>query len=201
MEVPEIHILNKIAWQLFGTMTFKKAYVPDGQRLKMWFALVRTLAKWHHVYFKQLLWVLRYEQGEATGRPHFHCLIGGLPKAALAGQEKIMRENGTWDVTNRTCHALHAKWAKMGLNPNDSQDRISQWSIYDDRLNGSAYILKCLVDDESRIFKDIYETGKFSNLEDRQLILSDSVIQVVQSYLTRNAVEQVKIRKRIRRGD
>ncbi|WP_136063154.1 hypothetical protein [Pontiella sulfatireligans] len=183
--------MDKIEWQIFGTLTFKKERMPHHHRLKMWYAEVRTLAKWQHVYFPELLWALRFEHGELTGRPHFHCLIGGLPKAAVSGATKIRRAGGSWDVVNRTCHAMYAKWARMGLKESDPKDRISQFSLYDSRLNGGAYILKCLGVDESRLSKDIYETAKF-NWEADELTLSESVTRVVSAYLASQSNGKLK---------
>jgi hypothetical protein len=182
MEIPEVHIMSRINWQIFGTLTFKREHVRESERLCMWYAEVRILAKWHHVYFPNLLWALRTEQGEATGRTHLHCLIGGLPETAVTGGTTFQRADGSWDVGNRTTHALEAKWARMGVHPADKQDRISRFSLYDTRLNGASYVIKCLEAEQSRLSKDIYESGKFSSGEN-QLILSDSVYRVARTYL------------------
>ena len=179
MEIPEIHVMSCVDWQIFGTLTFKKQRLSEARRLKMWFAEVRTLGRWWHVYFPELLWVLRIEQGERTGRTHFHCLIGGLPQAAVSNGRSFQRKDGSWDVGNRTTHALEAKWARMGLNSRDKRDRISRFSLYDSRLNGGAYLAKCLDIDETRYSKDVHESGKF-NWGDNQLILSDSLLIVCQ---------------------
>lgn len=191
MELPEIHLMSKIEWQIFGTLTFKKERMPHRDRMKMWFAEIRTLAKWQKVYFPKLLWALRFEHGELTGHPHFHCLIGGLPQAAVSGGVRFQRENGSWDSNNRTCKALEAKWARMGLKKADPQNRISQFSLYDARLNGAAYMLKCLGVDQSRLAKDIYETAKFDWAAE-ELTLSDSVSRVVIAYLAAQSKGRLK---------
>jgi len=178
MEIPEVHVMARVNWQLFGTLTFKSVRESLFVRSqKMWFAEVRTLSRWYHVHFPDLLWVLRIEQGEATGRTHFHCLIGGLPEAAVAGGVTFRREDGSLDVGNRTTHALEAKWARMGVHPADKQNRISRFSLYDARLNGASYLVKCLGVDDGRLGKDIYESSKFG-WDDRQLILSDSLLLI-----------------------
>ena len=182
MEIPEIHVMKRSDWQFFGTLTFKKERKPAANRLKLWFALLRNLAEWYDVDFSYLLWVLRIEQGEVTGRTHFHCLIGGLPKTAVRDQKKIQRENGMWDVNNSTCHALEAKWGRLGLHENDPQKRIARFSLYDAQLNGAGYLCKSLGVDDSRLTKDIYETSKF-DWGDNELTLSDSVIKVARTYL------------------
>lgn len=182
MEIPKIHVMSKVEWQFFGTLTFKKERMPTASRFTLWFALARTLAKWYGVYFPNLLWVLRTEQGEVTGRTHFHCLIGGLPGTAVRDAKVIRRADGTWDVNNPTCHALEAKWGSLGLHERDPQKRISRFSLYAARLNGAGYICKCLGVETSRLTKDIYETGKF-DWGDNELTLSDSVIKVARTYL------------------
>lgn len=180
MEIPEVHIMSRIDWQVFGTLTFKSESLTCGRRQKMWFAELRALSRWQHVHFSKLLWVLRIEQGEVTGRTHFHCLIGGLPEAAVMGGITFRRADGSLDCGNRLTHALEGKWARLGLNPADKQNRISRFSLYDARLNGASYIIKCLgAEDSGRLSKDIYETAKFM-WDDRQLILSDSVHRVVE---------------------
>jgi len=195
MEVPEINVMAVIEWQFFGTLTFKSERLSPERRLKMWFALNRTLASWYHIHFTKLLWVLRIEQGEATGRTHFHCLIGGLPSAAAAGGITIQRQGGDFDVTNRTCHALEAKWGRMGLHESDKQNRISRFSLYDSRLNGASYITKCLGVESGRFCKDVYESAKFG-LGDNQLILSDSISAVVKEVRGLSACSATASRRR-----
>jgi hypothetical protein len=72
---------------------------------------------------------------------------------------------------------------KMLLNKPFKRTRpISRFSLYDARLNGAGYLCKCLGVDDSRLTKDIYETGKF-DWGDNELTLSDSVIRVASTYL------------------
>jgi hypothetical protein len=83
METPEIHVLNRINWQFFGTLTFKSERLPERVRLAMFFAYLRQFCRQFGLKFPKLLWCLRQEQGELTGRRHFHYLIAG--DAGLAG--------------------------------------------------------------------------------------------------------------------
>lgn len=173
------NVLSRIHWQLYGQLDFKEPNVTDGQRLKMWFALVRTLAKRNHAYFPRLLWVLRFEQGKASEMPRLYCLIGGLPQTALDGRGEITLTDEATESPDDIRHLLVNKWGRMGLSPEDKRDRASEWSICDSRLNGESYIRKCLGGEESHVFRHVYETGDFSSLEAHQLTLSDSVIQLV----------------------
>jgi hypothetical protein len=83
METPEIHVLNRINWQFFGTLTFKSERLPERVRLQMFFAYLRQFCRQFGLKFPKLLWCLRQEQGELTGRRHFHYLIAGAA-ASLA---------------------------------------------------------------------------------------------------------------------
>ena len=83
METPELHVINKIHWQFFGTLTFKRDRMVERWRLGMWFALLRLTAKQFEIPFPKLLWVLRQEKGEQFGRIHFHYLL------ALTKLEKL----------------------------------------------------------------------------------------------------------------
>lgn len=177
MELPEMGLLLIPRWQFFGTLTFKSENLTVGMRQKMYFALLREVAGWWHIYFKRLLWVQRIEQGEATGRLHFHCLIGGLPDAATFGSTLITRKGGGVDCVNRTTHAMEAFWGRFHVDPADEQNRISRFSLYDARLNGAAYITKCLGDERGRLARDAYEFAKFG-VAGRQLILAESVLKV-----------------------
>jgi len=177
MEIPDIHVLKAADWQVFGTLTFRSENLTPARRLSMWFALTRKVCKWWHVYFPELLWCLRLEQGDKTGRVHYHCLIGGLPMAAVSHPVRFQRENGSWDIGNRLTHSMESFWRNFAVSEKVPVERrrVSRFSIYDARLNGAAYITKCLgIEEEGRYMKDVYESGKFG-LGDCRLILSDSL--------------------------
>jgi hypothetical protein len=42
MEAPEVHILIKQSWQLFGTFTFRQEEMSTGRRFNMFFAWLRN---------------------------------------------------------------------------------------------------------------------------------------------------------------
>ena len=61
-------------WQFFGTCTFRKEpTLPAGIRRMM--GLFFRTAKLGEVRFPQVVWALRPELGEMTGRAHFHYLL------------------------------------------------------------------------------------------------------------------------------
>jgi hypothetical protein len=79
---PELYALSLIDWQFFVSLTFKRERLTDAVRIKLFFALMRSQAQNFGVHFKQSIWCLRTERGEATGRLHFHALIAGFPNHA-----------------------------------------------------------------------------------------------------------------------
>ena len=157
METPEIHVLNRIDWQFFGTLTFKSERLPERVRLALFFALLRQFCRQFGLKFPKLLWCLRQEQGELTGRRHFHYLLAGAP-ASL--------------VNLSTCFWLADKWEKLGGG-------MARVHVFDPRLNAGAYILKqCGLDDAS-LGGEVYESAKFSG-NACELLLADRLWEVAQ---------------------
>jgi hypothetical protein len=153
MEAPEIHVLNRVDWQFFGTCTFRSVRTSDRRRHGMWFALLRRTGRHFGRNFGQLLWALRQEEGELSGRTHFHYLLAGLDRRAM---------NPT------TCFWLMDGWERLGGG-------MSRVKVFDPRLNAGAYILKdgCGHADAS-LGGGVYETAKFSS-RDCQLTIAKSV--------------------------
>ena len=157
METPEIHVLNRINWQFFGTLTFKSERLPERVRLAMFFAHLRQFCRQFGLKFPKLLWCLRQEQGELTGRRHFHYLIAGAP-ASLA------------NLT--TCFWLQDEWEKLGGG-------MARVHVFDPRLNAGAYILKQTGLDDASFGGDAYESAKFSG-KACELLLADRLWEVAQ---------------------
>jgi hypothetical protein len=152
---PEIYALSLIEWQLFASLTFKSAKLADGVRMKMFFALMRKQAENFGVHFKQTIWCLRTEAGEATGRLHFHALIAGFPEHA---------------VTTATCFSFMKLWEKLGGG-------MARVSVYSPSLDGVGYVLKGCEEEYQRLGGNYYETQKFGKRCD--VMLSESVFRVV----------------------
>jgi len=140
---PESYQLERLPWQLFGTLTFTSERLPEAARIKMWFALARQSSSAFRVYFPSAIWCLRQELGEATGRKHFHYLFGGLPQSA---------------ITQSTCFAQMAMWERLGGG-------MARVRVYDGAQNGVSYIAKCLGSEA----KDSYEFSKFASSSDLML--------------------------------
>jgi hypothetical protein len=140
MEAPEIHVLNQIGWQFFGSLTFKQERLPERVRLSMFFALIRKAARDVRVPFKKLLWCLRQERGEATARRHFHFLLAGLPVEA---------------VSLRTCFSLKNAWEQL-------KGGMARVTVFDPALDGGSYLLKPDSHSASPVDAgDTYESTKF----------------------------------------
>lgn len=142
MENPDVYMLAQIDWQFFGTLTFEQERLAERVRLGMYFAMLRQTAAKFRVYFPQLPWCLRMENGERFGRRHMHFLIAGLPRHA-----------GNLD----TCLFLSSAWEKVGGG-------LSRITVFDHTLNGGAYISKCLQPNSEDAFTSSRFDGGISDL-------------------------------------
>ena len=159
MEDPYVYQLSQVKWQFFGTLTFKSGRMPERVRLSMYFAMLRAVCKEFKIHFKRSVWCLRLEQGEMTGRWHFHYLLTGLPRQF---------------VTKTTCFYLMNAWKQV----NGGHSRIR---IFDNSLGGVCYTVKCLgLNDPA----DIYESAKFG-YQASQLMLSDGLQKILRSITIR----------------
>lgn len=82
MENPAVHLLSRVPWQFFVTLTWKSVKTERVQWCTL-FAYLRTLGGWTGGHFHHLLWAARQERGEVNGREHFHLLVGGMPKRCI----------------------------------------------------------------------------------------------------------------------
>jgi hypothetical protein len=150
---PELFTLSQIDWQFFATFTFKSDKISDAVRVKMFFAWLRTQSEYGRVHFSQLLWFLRAERGEQTGRKHFHALISGLPN---------------WMRNTDTCFSMMAAWEKHGGG-------MARIFLYDGALSGVEYSLKEL-ETAARLHgvdKSNFEANKFG--WNGELMMSKSI--------------------------
>jgi len=116
---PVSKVVSRVDWQFFSTLTFKGKVPRQGVQASAFFALLRTTANDFGVHFKRLLWVLRFESGEVTGREHLHALIAGLPAHA---------------VSEKTCFAMMSYWERLGGG-------MARIRVYDPSLGGVDYIV------------------------------------------------------------
>jgi hypothetical protein len=140
-------------WEFFGTTTFPGVVCPSqGRRYKDAFAFLRGMASLAGLDFSRLFWVLRDEQGETTGRAHFHWLIGGtrLPLTKTSNF-RIM-----WKSEEMT-------------------GGMARCAVYNRELAGAAYVSKCLSGEGTK-GAHLYELDKFGWTE-RPPILSQSLVR------------------------
>ena len=124
MEASEVHILIQQSWQLFGTFTFKDDVLSTARRFNMFFASLRQSAKQFRLYFPGLPWCLRMEDGELTGRRHFHFLLAGFHAQS---------------IHFTTCYWMTHKWEELGggmarvrqFNPGANRRGLHHQMFYD----------------------------------------------------------------------
>ena len=159
MHNPELHALAAVNWQYFCSFSFRGETHCARFGPQMFVALVRTQARCFGVHFSKILWCLRREPGESTGRWHLHAVIAGLPPSAGA----------------RNCLALMSQWERVG----GGMARVSE---YNSSLDGLDYILKGSGLTEStakRWAGDYHELSKFGGSCD--VTLSESVCRHVRN--------------------
>ena len=153
MHNPELHALAAVTWQYFCSFSLRSEKHCARFGPQMFVALVRIQARSFGLHFSRVLWCLRRELGESTGRPHLHAVIAGLPP--FAG--------------GRNCLALMSQWESLGGG-------IARVSVYNSSLDGLDYILKGSGLTEStakRWAGDYHELSKFGGSCD--VTLSKSV--------------------------
>lgn len=161
LENPETFFLSSIYWQLFGGLTFLSANLSERVRLCMWFSFVREIAKFNKLHFSNVLWVLRLERGDLSGRLHFHFLVSGLSQQNISIGDRF---------------AMRALWKRCGGG-------ISVIDLYDNRLHGLPYIaglLGCSASDIGSTGSMAYESAKFG-AANSVLMLSKSVLKVIKA--------------------
>lgn len=151
---PEAYALASTDWQVFATLTFKRAEMRQADRSSMLFAWLRDVAKAFGVHFHRLKWAVRPEAGELTGRFHYHALIAGC---------------GVGLGTEQGCKSLMALWEGHGGG-------IARCRTWDGR-DAVAYILKDSGTDHSTAGANAYELRKFRP-QHWDPILSKSLLRI-----------------------
>jgi hypothetical protein len=154
---PELHLLADMNWQFFSTLTFKSLKVRESVWVKMFYAVMREQADSFGIHFYRMMWALRYELGEQTGRPHFHALIAGLPNSA---------------VQTATCFSFMKIWEKhRGGN--------ARVRVYNPTLAGVEYVLKGADEAYTNAGANWYELHKFGGA--CNVMLSKSLIRHLEN--------------------
>ena len=125
--------LARVQWDFFATPTFAGTVPKPQIAYGLAWRWLQELAKRCGRPYNRLLIALRGEEGEETGRFHFHCLVGG--------------------TATRNYHTLlhQAEWLWKRQSGGARVD-VRQ---YDRSLAGADYVAKCLG-------ANAYELGKYS---------------------------------------
>jgi hypothetical protein len=153
---PELDSIAQVEWQWFCTLTFKSEHVAETVKVKMYFSWLRSIADKLSVHFKKVLWVLRMEHGELTGRFHFHALIGGLPEH-------------TWNRS--TAFMMMHTWENLGGG-------IARCYRFNPALDGVGYILKSSETLLAVQSGNFFEVQKFGVAD---VILSKSIVRALNA--------------------
>lgn len=71
--------LNLVEWQLFLHLSFAALTPSFNKRKAKCEELCWKMATLHRLHIHDLAFVIRFEDGERTGRPHCHAVLAGLP--------------------------------------------------------------------------------------------------------------------------
>lgn len=148
---PDLWLLKQIRWQFFLTLTFASDRLAEPIRQRKARSLFNKAADRFGNSPHRLVWCLRGEHGEATGRRHFHALLDGLPDNARHSQTCFWLMH-TWE---KVCHGGHARVR-----------------LYEPGLDGVGYVLKDLAG------PDAYESAKFDS-RSANLTLSEGLQRVL----------------------
>lgn len=148
-ESPYTAALGRVTWQMFVTLTLRRSEESRKRLEARFFCWMDRTSRLSGVHRRAVLWCRRAELGEQTGRLHFHCLIGNLPKGC---------------VTQRLCWDYCNLWESLGGG-------IARARAFDAESEGPQYLLKALSK------ADVYESSKFGGKAD--LMLSESLVEMV----------------------
>jgi hypothetical protein len=114
--------LARVQWDFFATLTFAGTVPKPQIAYGLAYRWLQELAKKCGRPYNRLLIALRGEEGEQTGRFHFHCLVGGT-------------------ATRNYRTLLHQAEHLWKLQTGGARVAVRQ---YDRSLAGAEYVTKCL---------------------------------------------------------
>lgn len=143
---PDAWCLGRVEWDVFGTLTWRE--VPSRavmQRCVV--ALIRRVAK--QIYKKDHLdiyWAIRYEEGESTGRPHYHILLGSYKNGP----------SNKHTIAHQVKHIWEKELVEVFKKDYQSCVGYADCRAYDSSKAGAEYICKPALS-----ARDYYELMKF----------------------------------------
>lgn len=188
---PEHYVANKISWQFFATLTFSRM-PSDAVKQKMLFAWLRWFSEMGRKQQtkrapgtrpERLLWMVREELGEVSGRFHYHALLAGLPQHL---------------VNVKTAMASCAAWENQGGG-------MARNYIYQSDLDGADYVLKGLTQNDlqatNRYGQYLYEVGKFNGEEGRRVLLGHDLTWKLVNRKSNKRLVTARAMRALRRGN
>ena len=140
MESADIHVLARVEWHFFGSLTYKGKVPSERFRNSMWSGFTYQAARVCRSRPSLLTWCRREERGDMFGRLHQHFLL---------------RLEDRSFVNLGTCFTLAAKWEhEMGGG-------MARIRLFDPSLAGVDYTCKNLGGG------DTYEAKKFNETSAR----------------------------------
>ena len=144
--------MANVEWQMFCSLTFRSARLPECVRWPMFFQWLRLVGQAFRCPDRKIYWAVRQETGEITGRLHFHALLGNLGSQARQKRSRF-RVLHLWDSekTGLGGSAGHARvsdfdplrgWAdymEKGLDAHDNGGRVDLDDRGSSRVGGSQY--------------------------------------------------------------
>jgi hypothetical protein len=131
--------LNLVPWQVFFHLSFRQLMPSMKGRMDHTKRLVRKIATNYLICEDDLAFVVRFEDGDRTGRPHCHMLMSRLPMKG---------------ASTRSCFVYKNWWDKIAGNAVVNPFRPD--------LAGVAYIAEGLTD---RNPGNQYEMSKFGRAD------------------------------------
>lgn len=219
----EYHLIRRIRWQFFLSLTFGNEKIPCSGQEAMCKALLRRVAIWYSTHFMELLFAVRREQGE-RGRWHLHALVAGLPETCVTkssceamkywwehhwgGHEEkryivVPFSNDLGDrefvfTSEAECVEAYGRVDRTDVIWIPHNSGYAEIDVFDARLNGVRYTVKTFGENQANL---TYEVGRFGGSH-CQLMLSKSVSNILQANTRRaglGANGRVGYLKRVRR--
>jgi len=185
-EKSEVYLLSKIAWQFWCSFTFRRVDITERLRRGAFFTLLRELAENFGVSFPRLLWSLRIEHGEQTGRLHYHALVGGLPEHGVTSRTAFAMKR-RWERIEPLCEYFNGETGKRDfLSTRCGSARVFVFSQEFDTL---SYFTKDGVGIVPRNGGDCYESRKFGQAD--QVLWSESCKRLIAARCKSRIVEHV----------
>ena len=187
--------LSRFEWQVFVTLTFVREHMPESVRRRYWFSFVRVVAGNFKRHFRRVLWLLRSEHGEQTGRFHYHALIGGLTPLSL---------------TERDCLVMMSQWEHLRplverIGPDGERRKLSRFCgmarirVYSPGMDGLDYFVGCEFLTQGQFCwspgsgANRYEAGKFGKADTVEI--SESCFSEMRARRSRGSAKTIQSRQ------